>query len=1459
MAPTSGHVGGNKIRRREAKKDARKQFDASDVVGETRMIQERQFRRWRFVVFWGVVAAVLLVIAVLAAVGQQPQRRELPKDLAEEVAQDEKSIHETYDKLDDLEKIRDAISKADRVLQIRLESQGQEWWETVNARLQLAKLRQFLTLSEDQRAKVAETFRRNDQVFASFNVHKYDEAIELMRANAEIDRQIFGTGDRDYAADLDILAMLYASAGRSQEAEPLYRQAAEIYKSTVGEDHPDYAQTQDELGKLYQMTGRYQQAEPFYRRALDIRRNTRGEDHPDYTQSLDYLGRLYNLMGRYREAEPLLRQALEIRKRTLGNKDPTYAGSLNSLAMLYYSTSRYSQAAPLFREAVEVIRAEGGSNLGLVLSNLADSYAAGFRYKEAEPLYHEALDVIEKAAGRQHPTYAIALSKFAELSAKMGRYADAEQRYRQALGILEQTIGREHPNYAIVLHSLARLYSEMARYDEAQSMLDQSLEILKKTLGDASPEYAGRLSYLAVLYERRGQYERAETLFKQIALVQKNALGDANPDYANAIESLADIYETLGRYEEAEPLFRQAMEIRRQAFGEESIEYSRSLNNLANLYSATGRSELVEPLLRQAVGLVKKASGDQNPDYATVLDNLAGFYRGMGRSDQAEPLTRQALEIRKSVLGEQHPDYALSLDQLALVDYSLGKYEQAEPLYRQAAEIQKRALGEGHPYYASTLSSLAALYYAMRRYNEAEPIYLQALQIQKKSTGDQNLAYAISLSNLAALYSTVGRNGEAEPLERQALEISKSNVGVEHPQYALMLNTLALTLAATKRSEEASRLMLESAQAEWKCLTRNFPTMTSLQKWQFTNAGSFTQPEELWTLVFQGNGVDPKRGLEAALLSKELLFEASRQETGALRAAVAAAPPEWQSKWRVREQLLRQYSTLAMHSLSESGRGRPADGQPVDAAQLRSLLENLERLNEEVRQTNPAYATQARLQQVTLDDVIAALRPGETLIEYVKYRPYDFVGHNWGSPHYGAFVLSGGSGQVSAIELGDAATIDRAVEQFRAEVRGFIDQFPSARLEPSPAQIGRSESQIALVSASVRERVWQPLEKQLSGARRVYVATDGSLRLIPFDTLARKDAAGGWRYLVEDRELIYLGTGRDLATLALSGSTRINRPKTALLVGNPAFGATPLEAAMVVAGLRSAEGVAPASASAQSGNSTLGAAAGGGTLRHEIPRNWEQVPALTELVQRASAQLKRMGWTVAMLTGRGAVEEAVETMEAPRILQFATHGYVLDRPENIPGEWDIPLVRSMLMMAGVNLSQPGGSVYYHAGNQLLTETQARARGVSPQQLQAARVEVGDGILTAQEVMHMDLRNTDLVNLTACETGLGEATGDGIAGLRGAFLLAGARSLTMSMWEVPASETTLQIEDFYSRWLGGGKVPDARYKAFRAAQLAALARARQAHGSGHPFYWAGTVYVGDPGDLPSVAAAASAAK
>ena len=151
---------------------------------------------------------------------------------------------------------------------------------------------------------------------------------------------------------------------------------------------------------------------------------------------------------------------------------------------------------------------------------------------------------------------------------------------------------------------------------------------------------------------------------------------------------------------------------------------------------------------------------------------------------------------------------------------------------------------------------------------------------------------------------------------------------------------------------------------------------------------------------------------------------------------------------------------------------------------------------------------------------------------------------------------------------------------------------------------------------------------------------------------------------------------------------------------------------------------------------------------------------------------------------------------------------ILSRYEN-------PLLRSGLALAGANTWRKKGSL---------------------------PPEAEDGILTAEDVSGLDLLDTELVVLSACETGLGEVqTGEGVFGLRRAFVLAGAKTLVMSLWKVPDRQTQELMVDFYRRVLEG----QPRAEALRQAQLAMKSKYP------NPYYWGAFICQGNPHAMPSM--------
>ena len=141
-----------------------------------------------------------------------------------------------------------------------------------------------------------------------------------------------------------------------------------------------------------------------------------------------------------------------------------------------------------------------------------------------------------------------------------------------------------------------------------------------------------------------------------------------------------------------------------------------------------------------------------------------------------------------------------------------------------------------------------------------------------------------------------------------------------------------------------------------------------------------------------------------------------------------------------------------------------------------------------------------------------------------------------------------------------------------------------------------------------------------------------------------------------------------------------------------------------------------------------------------------------------------------------------------------------------------PLLRSMLILAGYNTWRNGGD----PGS-----------------------EAEDGLLTAEDVSGLDLLATELVVLSACDTGLGEIrTGEGVFGLRRAFVLAGAKTLVMSLWKVPDRQTQMLMTLFYRRLKAG----QPRAEALRDAQL------RMKKHFPHPYCWGAFICQGEPGRL-----------
>ena len=992
--------------------------------------------------------------------------------------------------------------------------------------------------------------------------------------------------------------------------------------------------------------------------------------------------------------------------------------------------------------------------------------------------YAEPIDIAEQACaharqlGEKSSVYAASLDNLALLYHLTDRYTDAEPLLIQAMGIRREVLGEEHQSYATSLNNLASLYEATGRYADAEPLLIQAMGILRKVLGEEHQNYASSLNNLAALYQDMGRYADAEPLYTRAMDIRREVLGEKSPDYATSLNGLALLYQDMGRYTDAELLYTKALEIYRKALGEEHPDYAISLNNLALLYQSMGRYIDAEPLYIKAMEIRREVLGEEHQSYATSLNNLAGLYQDMGRYTDAESLCIKAMEILREVLGAEHPTYGTSLSSMATLYHAMGRYSDAELLYTRAMEIWREALGAEHPDYAISLNNLAELYRDMGRYTDAEPLYTRAMEIWREELGAEHPDYATNLNNLAELYKAMGRYADAEPLYRRAMEIQRAVLGEEHPNYAGSLNNLAVLYAATDRADEALKLMEEAAVVDDRMIGQVFAISSESQKMAYLRMiGGNT--DAFLSLVYGYLSHDPeavRSTMDLALRRKCLVAEAMAIQ---LEMALGERYPELQSKFQ-------ELHTLKTQIAHKTWAGPGPEGPAQHLQLLKQWSAQKEQLEAELARQIPEMSMELKLREADRQAVASALPDGYALVEFVRFHLYDFQAvpakgeAQWKPARYLAFVMPAGEpGNVRMADLGEAEALDTRIKEFRESIERDGRERETRTGQSYHGPFGGMDSY------QLREAVLDPLAGILAGCRKLLIAPDGALNLLPLEALP--DGNGEW--LIGEYYISYLSTGRDVLRFTAESTAQ---PAEALVVADPDYDL--------------------GGDSAPSSGSSERSWRVSQDLRGDRVKAFSQLPGAREEGRRIASMLG-----VQPVMGVEALESRVKSASSPSpsILHLATHGFFLpdqeqDAQKLSPGGMDTgdnllarlslpgvenPLLRSGLAFAGANTFLEGG---------------------------ALPSEAEDGHLTSEDVSGMGLLETSLAVLSGCGTGLGPVlVREGVMGLRRTFVLAGAKAVVMSLWSVPDIATAILMEKLYENLLQKSM---GRAAALRDAQI-----------------------------------------
>jgi len=1240
-----------------------------------------------------------------------------------------------------------------------------------------------LTVKSDSLSEVGNMYFHNGE---------YTQALDCFQACGEIEKKVVGKEHVWYGSTVRMIANCYYNLNDSIKTLKYQRLYTDIVYRNYGEYSIAYLNALSDYGYLYSSYSQHELALQSYLEAYQLADSMKlldvicsfayeiadeydsiglekkdAKERDCYIQGLSYL---YLCDSTNSNVE-----ALRIRMKT------KLAVSLNNEAAKYYRDSNYIEAIKLMQKALDIFKSEKIlskeyiDDYVTVLNNLADSNASLGNYNEAIYWGTEALNIRKKFLGEEPHDYLAILISLASYNSEGGHYAEAARLGTEILHIQEKNDNRESIQYVLSLLKMSLYNIELGKYKEALLFCTRALKLQEKIRDKKHPSIM-LLSLAAKINLRLNNYIEAVRLETEALQIRKEVLGKNHPDYATSLGNLAHYNASLGNYTEAMQLETEALRIRKEVLGKKHPNYATSLNNLSDYNFLLGNYTEAIRLCEEALHIQNEVLGEKHPDYATSLGNLAHYNASLGNYTKAMRLETEALLIRKETLGKKHPNYATSLGNLASYNALLGNYTEAIRLCEEALRIQNEVLGKKHPNYATSLGNLASYNASLGNYTEAMRLETEVLLIRKETLGKNHPDYAISLSNLASYNISLGNYTEAMRLCAEALHIRKETLGENHIDYTTSLNNLAVNYFLLGNYIETIRLETEVMYILKRTLSENHPnyalSLHNLADCYFYSnnkkeaVSSYRAVYNLYTNLVLTTFTDLTTTEQAIFWNK---YNNYFNNILPQRAYTLADDSLYISAYNgvlLSKGLLLNAEMEMKKLLQESGDS--AIMELYDAMRMNKMILN-KQLEKPIKERFLDTDSLQRLINRQEQDLV---QQSKVYGDYTRNLRIDWqsvqdkLGKEDMALEFLSFPMEGDSVMYAAMVVKPGMAYPE-----------MIPLFEEKQLKQVPFYAYYSTPELYLL-------VWRPLEKLLKGVKNVYFAPAGELYNIAIETLPETDST--W---ISDRFNLYrLSSTRQLALTQeaygnndarIYGGLKYDTDLTQLIKDNLQYEAK---------------------------NETLTRSFEDGFIADSLRlrSGAEELPGTRIEVENIKRSLDAAHVENELFTDTVGTEASFKAMSGQQIraLHIATHGFywtkwetrrqgdlefqMLGDGHNPKYTEDKSLTRSGLLMAGANNALMGIEIPENVDN---------------------------GILTAKEIAGLDLRGMDMVVLSACQTGLGEITGEGVFGLQRGFKKAGAKSLLMSLWKVDDNATQMLMTQFYANLIAGMD----KYNALRDAQ------------------------------------------
>ncbi|MEJ0029847.1 MAG: CHAT domain-containing protein [Bacteroidota bacterium] len=1094
-------------------------------------------------------------------------------------------------------------------------------------------------------------------------------------------------------------------------------------------------------------------------------------------QSLAF-SRIYSNRLQFAEAEGYFLRSIDIRGKLMERTAPGYYTSLRQLSEFYLLTERYDKATEIAKEvkkiATEVndvaIIAKCNQELGEIEYNQ-------WHYKEAMASFKEAISYYETRPRDFADSYVNSLAFVASSYKFVEDFDEAILWARKSISVAKELFGEKSGFYYYRITSLASIYESAGLYSEAMRSYNEAAAGLASVYGAESSDALSQQVRTVEMRNKMNDFKKAVEVGEPLLVMIKGKFTDNSDLYLDLTVILAQSYDNLNQYDLSEQRFIAAVDISRSLNGIDASATAVHLSRLGKFYDRRNRLEESTQTQQEAVDIMRASDYRNSPAIAAYLDNLGNALLKIEKNKEAEELFNEGFAIARQDSLNNVSTYVDAGQELARFYSQVGRFREAEVLIRRLSNLVEQTEGKSD-YYCQARQDLVYMYYRLGQYDDAKEEAAELLEILEEIRG-QDYWLVLRIHNyLGIIHDDLSEFEDArkefifciEASERKQVrtEIEQASLATFYSNVARIELCLGNYETAGKHLSESDRIRKQFNIRENQ--NNHAATLASWASY-YQVTGNMEKAETIWAtlnkslLEFSRNNFYFMTDEEKAQFWKSFngYFEIF-QSFAAIRSK--------QNPAVVADMYNVQLSTKAI-LLSASNKIRKRILSSRDTSMV-SMYYQWTRKREQLAQLYSSGSIDAN-QRLTIDSLELA---AQLLEKEMNISAEDLSKDKGGETITWKNVQSTLGPDDAAVEIVRFKYYNRywrdsviyAAMVLTSETKQypkFIVLNDGKHLEGLNLKYYRNSIASQNIDTLSFRQYWSRLHDALKGKSRVYLSLDGVYNQINLNTL--RDPKGG--YLVDDKNLTILSNTKDLIAIKSRKMRRMSL-SSATLFGFPTY-------------------------------FLGGGKTSNGTTREVDETNISPLIGTQEEIQKVGTILQSHKIHADVFTNEFASEHAIKQLQHPRVLHIATHGFFVEDENSAlavaAGNESNPLLRAGLLLAG-------------AANFIQNRS---------------RLDEENGILTAYEAANLDLDNTDLVVLSACETGKGEVeNGEGVYGLQRAFQTAGAQTIVMSLWKVDDAATQQLMTSFYSNWMNGM----SKAEALKSAQITLK---RQFP---HPYYW-----------------------